>query len=407
MRTLWQRWRWSAVVAGAGLILALWLGNHGARWMLLGVHHLEMLFADAAALLAAGEAHSAGLNAYQAPNHFDPGLRPHIYGPGWLVLGDLGLTVTDTPWFGLLISGGFFFAMVRLFRPHTLGAAACTALALFSPPVLLGINRANNDLLMVVLVMAAAWLAGRRERIAPNAATVLLGAGALLKIYPLAAWPALLALPGRGWRWARLMMPLALVALYAFWQWRAYAAALSQVPADKTIFAFDAAYACQLALGGVRTLRIWTWLGTLLALLVLARCARGHARNWAALLPLQGPWALLTVASGCIWTFSLLAASNYPYRAVWLLPLVAYAWRHARTLGGHGLAILLTMLFWSGRLMDYLHTRVEQLGPAEQTPVWAASIGFAEAFTLISLGVTLWLLTGWAWRSWQRLRAGE
>lgn len=387
-----------------GLFLALWLGNNKEHWHLLGVHHMEMLYADAAALLAAGEAHSAGLNPYLAPNLFDPGLRPHIYGPGWLVLGDLGLTVEDTSWFGLLLSAGFFLALVRLFAPRTPSDALVTALAVFSPPILLGLNRANNDLPVLVMVLFAAWLAGRKERTAPMASAVVLGATALLKIYPLAAGPALLTLPaGRrrgGWR---LLIPLGLMLAFALWQWRSYAAALSQIPADKTIFAYEMGYATELALGGIRTMRGWTWLGTALAGLVMLRCARGHGRGWRELLPEHGPWGFITVAAVCIWSFSLLVASNYPYRAVWLLPVLAYGWRHGRD-AGKRLAVLLLLFLWSGLPMHHLHVRVERLGPTEQTPLWAAGIGFAQGFVLISLGIVLWMLSGWVRRRWLLFR---
>lgn len=402
-----RRSGWGVATVLIGMALAVWLGNDKSRWHLLGVHHMEMLFADAAALLAAGEAHSAGLDPYQGPNLFDPGHRPHIYGPGWLVFGDLGLTVEDTPWLGLLLSALFFLAVVRLFAPRTPSAAAVTLLALLSPPVLLGLNRANNDLPLFLLLMFAAWLAGRSERIAPGAAAVALGVGALLKIYPLAAWPALLTLPVRSRRGRPfLLLVFALVLGFAIWQWRAYAAALAQVPADKTIFAYEAGYAVELALGGIRTMRGWTWVGTMMGLLVLLYCVRRRDGTWRGLLPAQGPWAFLTVASACIWSFSLLAASNYPYRAVWLLPLVAFAWRHGQAAGGRALTVLLLAFFWSGLPMHHLHTRVERLGPSEQTPLWAAGIGFAQAFVLVSLGAVLWLLAGWGWRFCLRIRAG-
>jgi hypothetical protein len=402
------RWRWTALVVAAGLALGVWLGNDADRWRLLGVPAMNLLFADTAALLAAGEAHSAGIDPYRAPNYFDPGWRAHIYGPGWLVLGDLGLTVDDTPWLGALVSCVFFAAVAAVFRPRSPGGAVFALLALFSPPVLLGLNRANNDLIMVVMLLGAAWLAGRRERTAPAAASVLLGAAALLKIYPLAAWPALWALPGRGWRWARVLTPLAVAGVFAAWQWPVYAAALSQVPADKTIYAYAAGYAAELALGGVRTLEVATWVGTLSGLLLLARCARGCGRAWWELIPLRGPWAFIGAASACIWSFSLLVASNYPYRAVWLLPLVALAWRAAPDVrAGRRLAVLLVVFLWSGLPMGYLQWRVWAIGPEEQTAWWAASIGFAQCLVLVSLGVALWLLTGWSWRMRRRLRAGE
>jgi hypothetical protein len=84
-------------------------------------------FLDLVAVLAAGQAHAAGLDVYVPPNPFDPFGRPHCYGPWWLVTGVLGLTVAEARWLGLLLALAFIASAAAVLAPRRVSAAALAA----------------------------------------------------------------------------------------------------------------------------------------------------------------------------------------------------------------------------------------------------------------------------------------
>ena len=102
------------------------------------------------------------------------------------------MTREQNPLVGGLWVAAFFAAVFALLRPRTYGAAAWQALLVLSPPVLLVVLRANNDL--VVFALLAAGLLVLRQatpwRLGFFAGMLALATG--LKFYPLVAGLALL-----------------------------------------------------------------------------------------------------------------------------------------------------------------------------------------------------------------------
>src|SRR5687768_1390963 len=110
-------WYWPALTGTIALIACLGVLNSPRLAECLGVHQLGRPFIDWLAILAASDAQQAGANPYANPNPFDPLGRPHIYGPWWLLLGDLGFTSEDYWWTGALLVLLFICSAVAVLAP--------------------------------------------------------------------------------------------------------------------------------------------------------------------------------------------------------------------------------------------------------------------------------------------------
>jgi hypothetical protein len=143
-------------------------------------------FLDSYAVLASSDAQRLGIDP-NAPNPLDLFQRSHKYSDWWFVLGDLGLTRKDNFLVGGVWVLGFLVAVFTTVKATSRGAAVWLALLVSSPPVLLGVIRANNDLVVFVLLALALWSARSDSgwRCALTVALVSLATG--LKFYPAVA----------------------------------------------------------------------------------------------------------------------------------------------------------------------------------------------------------------------------
>ena len=162
-----------------------------------GIGGAAVPFIDLYGLLAAGELAQANGDPFK-PNPLDPYNRPHVYTSWWLITGNAGLTRADTGWLGAVLVGLTLVSTLVLIRPRRPAEAVVTLAVLCSPAFLLAVNRANNDL-VVFIVLCGALAALRAEKVEHRTlAVVLLGLAAALKYYPLAA--AILLLGARSHR---------------------------------------------------------------------------------------------------------------------------------------------------------------------------------------------------------------
>ena len=159
---------------------------------LAGVNHYGVWFLDSFALLASSDAVTRGLDPY-AVNPLDYFHRPHVYSPWWLHLRDLGLTRAQNLPLGFAFVGAFFFAAVVRLRPRSGGEMLWMLAFLCSSPVLLAINRANNDLVVFALLAPVVPCLLSPHRAVRIAAVPLIALAAGLKYYPAIAGVVLLA----------------------------------------------------------------------------------------------------------------------------------------------------------------------------------------------------------------------
>jgi hypothetical protein len=391
-------WTWRTVlavlVAFAGLV---WQGE---LWRFFGVLHLKPLFVDLAAILSAGQAYHAGVDIYRE-NPFDPFGRTHVYGPWWLVSGALGLKVSDAAWLGPICVGLFVIVAVRFIAPRTLGQSVGTVLLFLSPGVLLGLERANNDLIVFLLAAAAAWWAARPRWLDGWVATAVLVLVSVLKFYPLVMLGALL---GRREPLRRRLI-LVVAGATAFGaafllQYDHFRSALTVAPRPISIFAYGyeilpltfrllPGSRGLLLAGFLSVLALWIWM--------LGRTAR----RWCNLLPLDDRRATLAVMTGLGWLLCYAATLNFPYRAVLLLPILPFLWSAPAGRTGRWIVGGLLGALWLGA--PKLWFAPAAAGGAHE---WRDAIsllsGFEQGAMLGITGLVVLLVGGWTWRAFFR-----
>jgi hypothetical protein len=179
----------------------------------LGVNHYGVWFLDTYAILASNDAISAGLDPWGL-NPLDPLKRPHVYGSGWLHLRDLGLTRAHTIALGLGLVLAFVTASLTLLRPQKWREAIFYFFVFGSPPVLLAIDRANNDLVVFLLLLPVVPCLLHANRLVRLLPVFLIAIAMALKFYPaVAALVLLLVGETREVRVRALIATLVLAAI--------------------------------------------------------------------------------------------------------------------------------------------------------------------------------------------------
>ena len=259
----------------------------------LGVTDYGRWYLDSYAVLAAVDAVRAGVDPNSA-NPLDPFLRNHKYSDWWFALRWLGLTREYNFALGSAWIAAFLAAVGWTARPRTLREAGWLAVLLVSPPVLLAVNRANNDLVIFVLLalcgVAAVGATWGRQVFAVGALVLATG----LKFYPA---PAALA-----FLWARPLRRMPALLLLAL---TAAGLALASVWAQVAHAQFTIEFGARTSLGAPLLGRALGWpCGGLAGLcpgaagfagrgrgLVYETLHRGSRRQWdAAGTTARGTW---------------------------------------------------------------------------------------------------------------------
>jgi hypothetical protein len=372
-------------------------------WGKLGVFHMEPYFADSVVILAANDAKVAGVDPYLPGTVFDYLGRPHVYGPLWLELYRFGLTRAAFIWFGGVAGLVAVTAGALWCRPRGFGAAlACLAL-LASPGALLGYERANNDLVVLVLLLLAALAMQRPTWVRIALAATILVLVSSLKFYPLVALP-MLAIRSRRWR--ALLCGVAAVVVLGLLCWmqrEELTRAISNVPTAVTPLGYGARVWVPLwshpymphvffSCGGGVGLVFWAWFAW---------------RETRDPIPL-GDRAAGFVAGVLAWGFCFFANGNYSYRAV-LLILPAGAWLIAVNVGrprervNAWLAVLgLTATLWLALPHDWMNrlATVTELRAAgfllglENGSVWGLTLYLIWAGA--REGIASWKASSWS-----------
>ncbi len=164
---------------------AAWWVAGGWPWLLgkIGISDYGTPYLDSYAILAALDAYRAGSDVHAA-NALDPLFRGHIYSDWWLGLRWLGLTRADNFIVGTTWIAAFGLTACLTIRPKRLFEIVWMFLVLSSPAVLLALKRANNDLLIFVLLAGCALAASSPVWWRWVLAIVCLGLATGLKYFP-------------------------------------------------------------------------------------------------------------------------------------------------------------------------------------------------------------------------------
>src|SRR4029450_3053042 len=125
---------------------------------LIGVPAAPTLFFDARVITSGLDCSRMGFDPLTY-NPCDISGRPLNYPRVWLLLRSLGVGQSQTDVLGIIFIGVFFASFFLLICRLTMGEGAIVALAVCSPSVMFGVERANSDIVVFALVAAAviAW----------------------------------------------------------------------------------------------------------------------------------------------------------------------------------------------------------------------------------------------------------
>jgi hypothetical protein len=384
----------------AGLCLLVLFPDFKRRF---GVFDQGIWFMDSYAVLAASDAVQAGLDPWQ-PNPLDLLQRPHSYSSWWFGLGSLGFTRDDN----FLVGGAWVLAFLAAafagLRPHTGRETLFAVAVILSPPVVLAVNRANNDLVIFALLAAGLWCARAAQawRLILFGLAVVLATG--LKFYPIIAAVALLVVrpPRVGLGAAAGCLVVAGLTLAAGWSDFRHAV----FPAPVQVYTF----------GAPIIFRDHGWTGlapTLVGVLTVGLAAAYCVwRGWSVRLDGAGEdlrvrLAFATGAALLVGCF--LAGISHSYRLVYGLFLLPLLWRQAGQPAARRTGwLLLTVLWLDGLYCLGTNLLVGPMPLADlvrrqfiwrcltQPVVWAAMTLLAGS--LLGLGLA-------SWREWRKTEA--
>ena len=202
------------VSAGTILICMLFiLMGYEKTWRLWNIPTTSPCFADARVITSGLETKALGLDPL-IDNPRDPWGRKMNYPRIWQMLYLMGVNQSQTVYFGITFAI-LFVSGIYFFTPSTIseGVAKFLILCVFSPAILLGVERGNNDLVIFFLLAVAIFFTRKITVLAiTNAAGALLAAF-LLKLFPLFGLGLFLSLKKKSALMA-LLLALVFVVVY-------------------------------------------------------------------------------------------------------------------------------------------------------------------------------------------------
>jgi hypothetical protein len=400
----WRRRHWTLLLVGVALVVFV-SGMAQPKFLRnFGVYPIQPMFTDMVAILAAGEAAQAGWDVY-ASNPLDPENRPHVYGPWWLMTGKVGLVRADVWWLGPMLGVLFLAVAAAVLAPHDRRTWGAALLLLVSPPVLLGQERGNNDLVMFLIFVGAIWLVTRRSKVAAGLAGGLVTLAAALKIYPLAILPVLAVRATTRRSALGLMAGTLLVCLMiGLLSWQIYCRVIAIAPVPMTIYAHGAKLTYYI-LRLMPAERGWVLAGGLPVLGAVLGLGWRRRRELWRLLPPGGFSTGCYLAGALAWGFCYVATINFSYRLLLLLLPARFCLQESsdslRRRIGWGQIGMMVPLMWISLMKERLFTENQDGNQINGGVVAWMGVGAEQALAL-GLFITMAIVAaGWAKRRFQ------
>jgi hypothetical protein len=366
-----------AVLSGLG-VFVLWPRLQGA----LGLEDFGYWFLDSYSVLAASDTAKAGIDVSQ-PMQLDVLHRAHIYSDWWFVLGRVGLTRKDNFWVGFTWVASFLAVAFLCLQPRSLRQGAWYSLLTLSPPVLMGIFRANADLVIFTLLAAVALALRRPNTWRPILAIAGIALATGLKFYPVVAGIALFLVRPRQRMLASWVLALLVLGGVLIDVGPAVKRASMELPMTLHVFGAPALFhalglsdghrAAQIA-GAVLIFGAGTW---------LARCniTRG---KWVGETDSDAWERAAFVVGASVLVGCFVAGASYSYRCVVALLIAPWLWRHAATetaaraalwlctatMWLDGIFCLVVNTLWSGLTQESIDRAARYWQIATQPLVW-------------------------------------
>jgi hypothetical protein len=148
-----------------------------------GIEPFRFPFLDIHAVLAAAECQRQGVEVYLS-NPCDALGRPHVYSPLWLAVTPSFVGTKATAWVGLSLDLLFILSLAAVLRPRASRDILVHGLAVLSPMTVYALERANNDVVVFLLILCGGMLFMARRPYRLYSYALLLVAG-MLKYYPI------------------------------------------------------------------------------------------------------------------------------------------------------------------------------------------------------------------------------
>jgi hypothetical protein len=263
-------------------------------------------------------------------------------------------------------------------------------------------ERGNNDLVVVLLLTGAAWMVTRRSWLGAVGGGALVVTAAALKLYPLAALPALAArTTSRGRALAWTGAAAAIVATVTLVSLATYRMIAAMAPEPLTIFGYGAKLSYYVFLT-IPDERPWLILGALPVLAVAIWLGWKQRHDLWQLVPLKGIDSACYVAGALCWSLCYLSTINFPYRMVLLL-LPARLWLAGRHRAASRLQLGAAIaLIWTPCLKENLLVLSADQSRFTGPPAAWLALGFEHATALVLTVLLLVALGGWGWRRFVR-----
>lgn len=169
------------LVVGIMTILGLFVSlGYERTWRIWNIPVMQPAFYDLRLITGGAESYAEGYDpAFENP--YDPEQRLFNYPRIWYLVLATGIDQQDTLLIGILLTLGFFICLTTLRGEFELITAIVMALVIFSPAVLLGIERGNVDLAIFILLALALW----GIDISKTLSLLVLLFAVVLKLYPI------------------------------------------------------------------------------------------------------------------------------------------------------------------------------------------------------------------------------
>jgi len=314
----------SGIIASAVAILFLVsVIGWDTTWRAFGVTPLQPPFFDMHVINDYAECAKNGVDAY-APRACN--IANFNIPPAWLWIGSIGsINGSDSPWLAMVIITTAAITMVLLFKGRSWSHGVIALGALISPSVLMGVERANLDLLILALVGSAALIYEEQSTKRMGAAVALICFGVVLKIIPVFCVSLIIRLSKQTVLFACIVSAFSFFYFYGILDYLILIR--RNVPST-----FILSYGYKAAFMGIDHLRGWaglssihleeTWVpaftvaGLLMAAGALALRTRGQIRSFAISASSSGTAFLFGAGIYC-GTYML--GTNFIYRLMFLL----------------------------------------------------------------------------------------
>lgn len=287
---------------------------------------LSPAFADFLFILAGSDCLAMGVDVV-VENPCDPWGRAHNYGLYWLNIGKLGLTREDATWLGLTINAVFLLSALIIISPSSAAELFIALLFLISPAVMLGLERANADLIIFTLLALCFYCIYSSHIILNILACLLLFFSAILKLYPVVMLPVLMFyFSANKTKFSLLLATLLLFILYMCLNWSDVSRLIGVIPNITWHYSMGGELLfSRLGYELDHTTRNLTYCLAAVALVsgIMWGCRANMAHTGSAGSGPQAGWTGMLFLSGAVLVvFSFIIKNSFDYRNIFFLFLL-------------------------------------------------------------------------------------